>query len=45
MFLKSILKCGAFTEILAIGFLWQLAFAGTAIPVIVELEPNNNPFD
>ena len=43
MFLKSVLKCGAFTGILAIGFLWQLAFAATAIPVIVEIEPNNNP--
>ncbi len=40
---KGVIKCGVFTALFAIGFLWQLAFAATAIPVIVELEPNNNP--
>ncbi len=43
MFLKGVLKCGPITGILVIGFLCQFAFAATAIPVIVELEPNNNP--
>ncbi len=43
MLLKGFIKCGAFITFFAIGFLWQLAFAATAIPVIVELEPNNNP--
>ena len=43
MLLKGFIKCGAFIALFAIGLLWQLAYAATAIPVTVEIEPNNNP--
>ncbi len=43
MLLKKVIKHAALTGIFAICILWQLAFAATAIPVIVEIEPNNSP--
>ncbi len=43
MLLKSVIKHGVFTLLFALTFLWESVFAATAIPVIVELEPNNSP--
>lgn len=43
MFSTSSVKGVFFTTLLVITFLCKFAYAATAIPVIVEMEPNNNP--